>query len=243
VKSKLQYLYALQLIDTNLDELQQQKGDLPAEVQKLEEDLAAQQEHHAAVEQSMRQAFSLRDNADNEILTLKQKLEKYKSQQFAVRTNREYDALTREMDAASETIQRLEKEMEQLEGQATAARAELAEIQLVIETAKKNLEEKRTALAEVSRLTEDEELHFQHERQKAVARINKSDLITYERIRRAKKGMAVVPVKKGACGGCFNKVPPQKLLELRQNERMYTCERCGRIIVSDEIVELARKPQ
>ena len=115
--------------------------------------------------------------------------------------------------------------------------------QLVIEAAQKNLEEKRTALAEVSRLTEDEELHFQHERQKAIARINKGDLAAYERIRKAKKGMAVVPLKKGACGGCFNRVPPQKLLELRQNERMYTCERCGRIIVSDEIVELAKKPQ
>lgn len=243
MKSKLQHLYALQLIDLNLDELQQQKGDLPAEVHKYEEDLAAQQQRYAAIEQSMRQAFSMRDNADNEILTLKQKLERYKSQQFAVRSNREYDALTREMDSASETIQRLEKEMEQLEGQATAARTELAEIQLVIEAAQKNLEEKRTALAEVSRLTEDEELHFQHERQKAVARINKSDLAAYERIRKAKKGMAVVPLKKGACGGCFNRVPPQKLLELRQNERMYTCERCGRIIVSDEIVELAKKPQ
>jgi len=243
VKSKLQHLYALQLIDTSLDELQQQKGDLPAEVQKLEADLAAQQEHYAATEQTMRQAFAMRDNADNEILTLKQKLEKYKSQQFAVRSNREYDALTREMDSASEAIQRLEKEMLQLEAKATTARTELGEIQLAIEAAQKNLAEKRTALAEVSRLTEDEELHFEHERQKAVARITKAELAAYERIRKAKKGMAVVPVKKGACGGCFNRVPPQKLLELRQNERMYTCERCGRIIVSDEIVELVKKLQ
>jgi len=242
VKSKLQYLYALQLIDTSLDELQQQKGDLPAEVQKLEKELADQRQHHDAVEQAMRQAFTQRDNADSEIVGLRQRLEKYKSQQFAVRSNREYDALTREMDAASEAITRLEKEMEQLETQAANARTELAEIDLRLEAAKAHLEEKRVALAEISKLTEDEELQFQHERQKAVARISKPDLAAYERIRKAKKGMAVVPVKKGACGGCHNRVPPQKLLELRQNERMYTCERCGRIIVSDEIVELAAKP-
>ncbi|MBP1691176.1 MAG: Zn-ribbon protein [Bacteroidetes bacterium] len=242
MKTKLQYLYALQLIDTNLDELLQQKGDLPAEVQKLEKDLADQRQHHDAVEQAMRQAFTQRDNADSEIVGLRQRLEKYKSQQFAVRSNREYDALTREMDGASEAITRLEKEMEQLEAQATNARTELAEIDLRIEAAKVHLEEKRVALAEISKLTEDEELHFQHERQKAVTRISKQDLAAYERIRKAKKGMAVVPVKKGACGGCYNRVPPQKLLELRQNERMYTCERCGRIIVSDEIVELAAKP-
>lgn len=242
MKTKLQYLYALQLIDTNLDELLQQKGDLPAEVQKLEKDLADQRLHHDAVEQAMRQAFTQRDNADSEIVGLRQRLEKYKSQQFAVRSNREYDALTREMDGASEAITRLEKEMEQLEAQATNARTELAEIDVRIEAAKTHLEEKRVALAEISKLTEDEELHFQHERQKAVTRISKQDLAAYERIRKAKKGMAVVPVKKGACGGCYNRVPPQKLLELRQNERMYTCERCGRIIVSDEIVELAAKP-
>jgi predicted nucleic acid-binding Zn-ribbon protein len=241
LKSKLQHLYALQLIDASLDELQQQKGDLPAEVQKLEGELAGQREHHAATEQTMRQAFTKRENADNEILTLKAKLEKYKSQQFSVRTNREYDALTREMDAASDTIQRLEKEMIQLEAQATTARTEMGEIQLTIDAAAKILEEKVVALAEVSKLTEDEELQLEHERQKAVVRVSKADLATYERIRNAKKGMAIVPVKKGACGGCFNRVPPQKLLELRQNEHLYKCERCGRIIVSDEIVELVKK--
>ena len=163
----MQYLYALQLIDLSLDELQQQKGDLPAGVQKLEGELAGQREHHAATEHTMRQAFSMRENADNEILTLKAKLEKYKSQQFAVRSNREYDALTREMDAASDSIQRLEKEMVQLEAQATNARTELGEIQQTIDAAAKILEEKKVALAEVSKLTEDEELQLGHARQKA----------------------------------------------------------------------------
>jgi hypothetical protein len=81
----------------------------------------------------------------------------------------------------------------------------------------------------------------QHERQKLVSRIAKADLALYERIRKARNGKAVVPVKKGSCGGCFNRVPPQKLLELRQHERVYTCERCGRIIISDEIAESATK--
>ena len=99
------------------------------------------------------------------------------------------------------------------------------------------LEEKKTALAEVSKTTEDEELQYTHEREKLVARIAKSDIFTYERIRKAKRGTAVVPVRRQACGGCHNRVPPQKLLELRKNDRIYTCERCGRIIVSDEIAQ------
>lgn len=240
MKNKLEYLFALQLIDTDLDSLQEQKGDLPFEVEALENELAALRARLAAAEGAMRQAFSMRDNADNEIVTLREKLDKYKGQQFSVRSNREYDALTREMDAATEAVARLEKEMGQMEIQATTARTESEELKEKAAVLEKQLAEKQAALAEVSKLTEDEELQHKHEREKAVARITKQDLAAYERIRKAKKGMAVVPVQKGACGGCYNRLPPQKLLELRTNEKMYTCERCGRIIVSDEIVETVK---
>ena len=103
------------------------------------------------------------------------------------------------------------------------------------------LDEKRAALEEVSKSTEEEELQFQHKRDKVLVHVAKPDLTAYERIRRAKKGKAVVPVKRGACGGCFARVTPQKLLELRQNNKIYQCEHCGRILVSDEIVGSAEK--
>jgi hypothetical protein len=241
LKTKLQYLYKLQQIDSSLDELQEEKGDLPGQVRNLEEQLDAVRTQHSLSEQAMNAAFTQRDNADNEIIALKAKMEKYKSQQFAVRTNREYDALTREMDGTVEAVRRLEKEMEQLEIKGITARATIGELAIQIEELQKQLEERGAALTEVSKSTEVEELQFNHQRQKVVARISKPDLAAYERIRRAKRGMAVVPVKKGACGGCFNRVPPQKLLELRQNDRLYTCERCGRIIVSDEIAETSAK--
>jgi hypothetical protein len=141
------------------------------------------------------------------------------------------------MDHAQDAITRLEKEMEMLEGKAVVARNDIETVKKQIEETSKVLEQKRLALAEVSRTTESEELQFNHERQKILASIDKEDLATYERIRKAKKGKAIVPVKRNACGGCFNKVPPQKLLELRQNDRIYTCERCGRILVSDAIAE------
>ena len=241
MKTKLQYLYKLQQIDSSLDELQEEKGDLPGQVRALEEQLEVVRTQHSLSEQAMKTAFTQRDNADNEIIVLKAKMEKYKSQQFAVRTNREYDALTREMDGTVEAVRRLEKEMEQLEVKGTTTRTAIEELATKIEEMEKQLEERRAALMEVSKSTEVEELEFNHQRQKVVARIAKPDLAAYERIRRAKRGMAVVPVKKGACGGCFNRVPPQKLLELRQNDRLYTCERCGRIIVSDEIAETSAK--
>jgi len=237
LENKLRNLYALQLIDSNLDELEELKGDLPSEVRELEARVQDLQTHISNLEQTMRGAFVQRDNADTEILSLKEKVEKYKSQQYQVRNNREYDALTREMDSATATIVKLEKEMEMLEGKAMVAKTDIEAEKLKLGELLKGLEEKQTALAEVSKTTEAEELKFAHEREKLVVRISKPDLVVYERIRKAKKGKAVVPVKRSACGGCYNMVPPQKLLELRQNNILYTCEHCGRIIVSDEIAE------
>ncbi|HTY58687.1 MAG TPA: C4-type zinc ribbon domain-containing protein [Bacteroidota bacterium] len=235
METKLRQLYALQQIDSSLDELEELKGDLPGRIRELEAQETALKEQLAALETTMRTAFTQRDNADGEIIALREKAEKYKTQQFQVRNNREYDALTREMDAAQDTIVRLEKEMEMLEGKATLARGDIETVRASLTELDVLLAEKRTALAEVSRTTEEEEGKLRHEKEKILHRVAKSDLTQYERIRKAKKGKAVVPVRRGACGGCFARVPPQKLLELRQNNKIYLCEHCGRIIVSDEI--------
>ncbi len=236
MESKLRNLYSLQYIDSNLDELEEMKGDLPSEIRSLEGRVEGLTAQRAALDQAMKTAFAQRDHADSEIVTLRDKVERYKVQQTKVRTNKEYDALTKEMDTATETISRLEKEMEALENKATLARSEIEVLGEQLQELQKVLDEKNVDLTEITRTTEAEELKFRNDRLKLVSRITKADIATYERIRKAKKGMAIVAVKRGACGGCFNRVPPQKILELKQNSRIYTCEHCGRILVSDEIV-------
>jgi predicted nucleic acid-binding Zn-ribbon protein len=235
LENKIRNLYALQQIDTSLDELEELKGDLPEEIRKLEQEATSLKENLAALDETMRSAFIQRDHADGEIIALREKSEKYKTQQYQVRNNREYDALTREMDAAQDAILRLEKEMEMLEGKATLARNDIDGLKIKISNLEETLAEKRAALSEIAKTTEDEERKYTHEREKIARKIAKADLAQYERIRKAKRGRAVVPVRREACGGCFNRVPPQKLLELRQNSKLYTCEHCGRILVSDEI--------
>ena len=236
MENRLRNLYALQLVDNNLDEIEELKGDLPSEARTMEEKVAGLEQQLANREQEMKSAFAGRDHADSEIINLKEKLERFKTQQFEVRNNREYDALSREMDSATEKIGKFEKDMESLEASATAARTDIESLKGQLEESRSLLGEKKQALAEVSKNTEAEELKYTHEREKVVARIDKTDLETYERIRKAKKGKAVVPIRRKACGGCYNRIPPQKLLELRLNTKLYTCERCGRILVSDEIV-------
>jgi len=237
LEEKLSKLYALQKVDSKLDELEEMKGDLPAEVADLEARINEQENGIQELETTIKDAVVDRDRADLETISLREKIERYKTQQYQVKSNRQYDALSREIDAAQAMIAQFEKDVETLEGKMTVARGDLEKARTQLEGILKELNEKRQELEEVSKTNEDEELRLKHEREKLVVRIDRSDLVVYERIRKAKGGLAVVPVKRNACGGCYNAVPPQKVLELRKNNRVYPCEHCGRILVSDEIVE------
>lgn len=232
-------MYALQKVDSALDELQDMKGDLPRIVSELKGRIKGRQDLKKEHEETVKRAIITRDETDIEIITLKEKVEKYKSQQFQVKTNKQYDTLAREIDQSQERITKLVKEMEVLEGKASLAKQDSEQLVPEIETMTAELAERQKELDEVNQEHEEEELKLNHEREKIVSRISKGDMQMYTRIRDAKDGKAIVPVKRNACGGCFNRVPPQKVLELRKNSALMTCERCGRIIVSDEIVESA----
>lgn len=237
MESRLRNLFALQFIDSRLDEMEELKGDLPGEIKGIEERLHDLATAKATQEQLMKNAFAQHDQADSDIISLKEKLERYKAHQTKVRNNREYDALMKEMDHATEKVTKLEQDMAALETKATVARGEIEILTGQFDELNKVLEEKRADLSVISASNEVEESRYREERRKMAGKLGKSDLAAYERIRKAKRGKAVVPVERDACGGCYNRVPPQKILELKQNSRVYTCEHCGRILVSDEIVK------
>ncbi len=235
MENKLRLLYALQRVDSSFDDLQELKGDLPGIVKELQMKIAEQENRKKQLEETSKQSLVSRDEADSEIIGLKQKIEKYKAQQFEVKSNKQYDMLGKEIDYSQERIAKLTKELEVLEGKAAAAKEDAQNLGPEVEQLKIELKEKSEELALVNKEHEEEELKLQHEREKLVARLQKGDLEMYERIRRAKGGLAVVPVTRNACGGCYNRVPPQRVLELRKNSRISTCERCGRILVSPEL--------
>lgn len=236
MERRLRGLFILQNIDLQLDELEAEKGDLPKHVVQLEEQfstLAAQIEEWRNVIMTSKIE---RDKADVEIISLSEKIEKLKNQQFQVRNNKEYDALTREIAHAETSIGKLQKQMEELEGRIGIAKEDIEKAEKETATVESELVEKRRELQEVTEMNEDEELKLHHEREKIFVRIEKTDIAQYDRIRKAKGGLAIVSVKRGSCGGCHNRIPPQRLLELRQHKTIFKCEHCGRILVSDEIV-------
>jgi predicted nucleic acid-binding Zn-ribbon protein len=235
LENRLRLLFNLQKVDSEFDDLQDLKGDLPGLVRKLEEQVAGQESLKKELEETVKRSFAARDAADTEILDLKEKIEKYKTQQFEVKSNKQYDALGREIDYSQERITKLTKEMELVETEAIKSKEDAEKLNPEIEQLKKELSEKAEELALVNQEHEEEELKLTHQREKIVARVQKGDLQMYERIRKAKDGLAVVAVKRNSCGGCYNRIPPQRVLELRKNSKITTCERCGRILVSDEM--------
>ncbi len=237
MENRLRLLYSLQRVDTQLDELHELKGDLPGIVARLTQDLDEKRASEESLRNAVLQTLSKRDSIDSDIVDLKTKIEKWKTQQFEVKTNKQYDMLAREIDVAQTRITTLSREMDVLEGKAGTAKEDAEKLAPDIAELEKELEERQKELDAVNKEHEEEELKLRHEREKIAVRLKKPDLTMYERIRKAKDGRAVVPVRRNACGGCFNRVPPQKVLELRKNDMFMTCERCGRLLVSDEIVE------
>lgn len=236
MKSILQSLYLLQLLDTELDELRELRGDLPETVNTMESELALVERRIEEIDEALKRGATERSMKEKESLELIAKIEKYKGQQLEVTNNREYDALTREMETAETTIVTNEALVQEWIEQNEQLKASLEQFQAKREELNKELEIKREELKDILETTREEEIAFEQRREQAMNEVLDRDMQLYKRIRDA-KGKAVVPIRRESCSGCYNIVPPQLILEIKKNDRLFTCEHCGRILVSEEIAQ------
>jgi len=236
LEARLTYLFALQQVDSQLQEIYELKGDLPAAVAVLQSNVNESSAKLQGLKDLVTQLKIERDTTDVELISYSEKIQKYKEQQLQIKSNKQYDALTKEIENIEGLIAQAEKNIESFEGRLHVANQDIETLSKTLTEMTAELDEKNVELAEVNKEHEIEETRLTHEREKLLVRIKKEDIERYERIRKAKDGTAVVSIKRNACGGCFNRVTPQKLLELRQNSHLFMCENCGRILVSDEVV-------
>ena len=239
--NRLKILYQLQIIDDQLDELEELRGDLPNMVRELEEKIKSLINDIESKEKEQKESIVKRDENENEIEKLKENQKKFKAQLYQVRNNKEYDALTKEIDHTEEQINKLEAANNSLADRSKILTLEIEEITPRLDELKKELKEKEADLKEIIKANEREETKLLEERKKIESEVKKNDLSAYMRIRKAKKGLAVATIKRSACSGCHNIVPSQRQLEIRKNNRLFFCEYCGRILVSSEIAENANK--
>lgn len=234
MEETLRLLYHLQKVDSHLDDVEELKGDLPETVRNLKKEISELTEKVNKKQHFIDDFVATRNKADNDIKDFEEKLKKYKEQQYQVRNNKEYDAITKEIDFAEESVKTLSKQFEDFENQMSVAKSELEEYQSHLNELNETLKERSEELDIVSKETEDEELKYKHEREKILVRLSKDILSRYEKIRSG-RGKAVSTIRKQSCGGCGNRVPPQHIMEIRRNDKIYLCQHCGRIIVSDEL--------
>lgn len=238
VKDKLKTLYGLQQVDLKLDGLLEERGDLPAEVEELEKKITMLKAQVKENDDYLKKAVVRKKEIDKELDDVRKRIDKYTDMRVKVKTNREYDALSKQIDNSKEKLQELHKELENIQAKEAVSSRDLEKLKSEFEEEQEVYSSKKVELEELVSLTHDEEKRYVKEREKFAQKIDRQTISRYEMIRKATKGKAIVPVvRRNACGGCYNVLPPQRLLDLRQMEKIFTCDHCGRILVPNEIVE------
>ena len=236
VEERLRALYQLQSMLSEIDKIKTLRGELPLEVQDLEDEVAGL---GTRIEKIQNEIAELKANVVNkkiEIEAAKVSVEKYKSQQENVRNNREYDVLSKEIEFQSLEIELCEKRIREAQAAEKAKNEELERSTEALEERKQDLEAKKAELDEIVSETKQEEEKLREKAKVLETTIEPRLLQAFKRIRKnSRNGLGVVYVQRDACGGCFNKIPPQKQLDIRSRKKIIVCEYCGRIMVDPEL--------
>ena len=238
VSQKLEALSSLQEVDSNLDELKKVRGALPDEVMDLEDEIAGLETRIHNFDKEVKDLEKKIADHRTGIKDSEKLIKKYEEQQMNVRNNREYDAITKEIELQQLEIQIFEKKIKEAYIAIDEKKERAGSTQEVVDTRLSDLQNKKDELEQIINESEEEEKKLLKERENAAKKVDERIFKSYERIRtNVRNGLAVVPVKRGACGGCFNVVPPQKQAEIREKKKLIVCEHCGRIFSHVEWVE------
>jgi predicted nucleic acid-binding Zn-ribbon protein len=237
IEGKLRALYELQLIDSKIDRIRTIRGELPLEVQDLEDSVAGLETRVTNLTDELKELENQVAEKTQSIKDFKANIKKYEAQQGKVRNNREYDAITKEIEFQNLEIQLAEKRLKEYKFNIDSKSEIVEKSQNEFSERKKDLKLKKSELDEIIAETEKEEKDLMKASEKSSAAIEERLVNAYRRVRaNTRNGLAVVPVERDACGGCFNKIPPQKQLDIRMNKKILVCEHCGRIMVDPNII-------
>jgi hypothetical protein len=240
VAQKLDALTKLQGIDSKLDEIKKVRGALPDEVRDLEDEIAGYETRIEKFDETVKAIHDEIDASRKGIKEAEKMIAKYSEQQMTVRNNREYDAITKETELQQLDIQIHEKRIKENDYKVQEKITGIEETKNLHEDRQKDLENKRAELANINSESEEDVKKLERDREKALKNLEDRLAISYQKLRNnVRNGLAVVPVKRGACGGCFNTVPPQKQADIRERKKVIVCEHCGRLLtnVEDEVIE------
>ncbi|MCQ2250527.1 MAG: C4-type zinc ribbon domain-containing protein [Bacteroidales bacterium] len=232
VEEKLRALYSLQTIDSKTDEIHRLCGELPLEVQDLEDELVGLDTRIQKTNEEIAALEGDIAKMKNEILQAKDAIEKYKEQQGEIRNSRQFDSINKEIEFQQLEIDLRDKKIRETNAQLITKKNSLADSQTRHSDRTKDLEQKKNELESIIADTQKEEEELKGKRVEFADKVEERLLKAYDRIRSgAKNGLAIVPVMRDACGGCYNKIPPQRQLDVASHQKVIVCEYCGRILI------------
>ncbi len=246
VEERLKTLYQLQTTLSGIDEKRALRGELPLEVQDLEDEIEGLTTRVEKIQREIadfEQAVSMKKG---EIETAKASVERYKTQLNDVKNNREYDTLSKEIEFQTLEIELCNKKIKEASYRIEEKKGELAQSQEVIDDRRQALEAKKSELDEIMEETRAEEDKLKMKVKDLESKIEPRLLTSFKRIRKnARNGLGIVYVQRDACGGCFNKIPPQRQLDIKMHKKVIVCEYCGRILIDPELagIKISAEPE
>lgn len=239
VEDRLKTLYQLQTTLTAIDEKRALRGELPLEVQDLEDELAGLATRIEKIKAELDELNAAMAEKRNGVEVAQAKIEQYKQQLNDVRNNREYDAFSKEIEYQTLEIELCNKRIREGKVRIEQKKEELAKTQETLTGRRTDLEIKRTELDEIMEETRAEEEMLKAKAADLETMIEPRLLLSFKRIRKnVRNGLGVVPVQRDACGGCFAQIPPQRQLDIKMHKKIIVCEYCGRILVDPELAGL-----
>lgn len=237
VEERLRALYSLQLVDSEIDKIKTLRGELPLEVQDLEDEIAGLETRLGNLREEVVTLDKAVSKKNIEISEAESLIKKYEEQQKNVRNNREFDSLSKEIEFQNLEIELFNKKIKEFTVQIEEKKLVINDSEVTLKDRQSDLENKKAELDEIISDTQKEEEGLYKKSEKIQTVIEERLLTAYKRIRsNARNGLAVVPVQRDACGGCFNQIPPQRQLDIKSRKKIIVCEYCGRILVDDEII-------
>ena len=232
--AKLAQLYQLQLIDSKIDEIEILKGELPMEVSDLEDEIAGLQKRISRFDENISEIESEVSKHDANIKESEALIAKYEKQLDNVKNNREYDALTKEIELQKLEIQLSQKKIKDADKVKETKQETLNIAKEKLEKKEADLEIKQVELEKIIKKTDKEEAKLNKQSKTSQKDIEERLLKAYHKVRNTyRNGLAVVTVQRNSCGGCFNKIPPQLQIEISQSKRIVACEHCGRVLIDE----------
>ena len=243
VEDKLKTLFRLQEVLSGIDEKRALRGELPLEVEDLEDEVAGLATRIEKITRDIDELNQAVVQKGEEIKLAKESVERYKDQLNSVRNNREYDVLTKEIEYQELEIQLCEKKIKEAQVKINERVQDRNRAQHNKDDRMKDLESKHSELDEIMEETRAEEEQLREKAEDLEMRIEPRLLQSFKRIRKnVRNGLGIVYVQRDACGGCFNKIPPQRQLDIKMHKKVIVCEYCGRILIDPELAGVKLTP-